>query len=192
VLARIAAAARAGVSLVQIREPGLEADALLHMVQLCVRAVKGTRARIIVNERLDVALAAGAHGLHLPGRSMPAGRVRAAVPPGFVIGRSVHELDEVSAVSGAEGLDYLVFGTVFDTAAKPGRRGAGVDQLARAVRRTSLPVLAVGGMNLDRVGEVAVAGAAGFAAIGLFAGAPPAEMPALVRAAASPFARREG
>ena len=98
-----------------------------------VAAVRGTRARILVNDRPDVALAAGAHGVHLRGDSAPARRVRAAVPPSFLIGRSVHSLDEIAQVSDEGSVDYLLFGTVFATASKPDRPASGIAGLAEAV-----------------------------------------------------------
>lgn len=166
---RIAAAARAGVHLIQVRERDLDGGPLLDLVRQCVEAVRHTRARVIVNERLDVALAAGAHGVHLRGDSMPAARVRPIVPAGFLIGRSIHSVEEAQAASR---VDYLVFGTVFETASKAGRTPAGVTALASAVAVTSVPVLAVGGVTVQNARAVAATGAAGVAAIGLFASQP--------------------
>ncbi len=168
VVAHVAALAHAGVHLVQIRERDLEAGALLTLVRRCVEAVRGTGTRVLVNDRVDVALAAGAHGVHLRGDSMPAARVRALVGRPFVLGRSVHALDEGVAVTAAGGLDYLLFGTVFETSSKPGRAAAGVDSLARLAAAVRLPVLAIGGMSVDRVAAVARSGAVGVAGIGLF------------------------
>jgi len=162
---RTAAAARTGVHLIQIREPHLEAGSLASLVRLCLRAVAGTRARVIVNDRLDVALVTGAHGVHLRESSAPARRVRAVTPPGFLVGRSIHSAADAVRVSGEGGLDYLLFGTVFPTPSKPGTAGAGVAGLRAAVLATSLPVLAIGGVDGGRVADVARAGAAGFAAI---------------------------
>jgi thiamine monophosphate synthase len=85
------------------------------------------------------------------------------------VGRSVHAADEAAAASRAGGLDYQLFGTVFESASKPGRTPAGLDALRDAVAATTLPVLAVGGMTHERWPEVRAVGAAGFAAIGLFA-----------------------
>jgi thiamine-phosphate diphosphorylase len=172
VVARAAWAARAGVHLIQVRERDLDGAALTTLVRRCVEAVRGTRARVLVNDRVDVALAAGAHGVHLRADSMPASRVRALCPPGFVVGRSVHTRDEAVAVAAGGGLDYLLFGTVFATASKPGRPPAGLRALSDVALAVSLPVLAVGGITPDKVHEVVGAGAAGFAAIGMFAAAP--------------------
>jgi thiamine-phosphate pyrophosphorylase len=167
-VATIGAAASAGVDLVQVRQPALDTRTLVAVVRGALEAVQGTRARVLVNERLDVALAAGAHGVHLKEDSMPAARLRAAAPRGLLIGRSVHSVDAVRRAD-VETLDYLVFGTVFETPSKPGREAAGADALAAAVRETRLPVLAIGGMTLGRLAPVSRAGAAGIAAIRLFA-----------------------
>lgn len=184
---RVAWAARAGVHLVQVRERDLDGGPLTALVRRCVEAVRGSRARVLVNDRLDVALAAGAHGVHLRADSMPASRVRALCPPGFVVGRSVHARAEaVEAVAGG-GLDYLMFGTVFPTLSKPGRAPAGPSSLADVAAASGVPVLAVGGISPDNLGEVAAAGAAGFAAIGLFAVASEAALAGSVAAATAAF-----
>lgn len=168
-LEHVARAVQAGVHLIQVRQPDLDGGALLRLVERCVAAARGSRARIIVNDRLDVALAAGAHGLHLRSGSMPAARVRAIVPERFLIGRSVHGADDARRVTAAGGLDYLIAGTVFASASKPGVTGIGLDGLRAVVSATSLPVLAIGGMTLESVRRLRGTGAAGFAAIGLFA-----------------------
>jgi thiamine-phosphate pyrophosphorylase len=123
-----------------------------------------------VNDRLDIALACGADGVHLRGDSIPARQVRLHTPQSFLVGRSIHALEEVDS---AGPVDYLIAGTVFATESKPGKSGRdllGVDGLAAVVRAASLPVLAIGGVTMDRVPEVMRTGAAGVAAIGLFLG----------------------
>ncbi len=171
-LAIIEAAARAGVDLVQIRERDLPARALVAFVRRAVEATRATRARVVVNDRLDVALAAEAAGVHLRGDSPPADRVRAVVPPGFLVGRSVHSEAEAVAVASRGGVDYLIAGTVFPTASKaPGHPTLGLDGLGRIVQRVGVPVLGIGGITLATVASVARAGA-GVAAVGLFS--PPA------------------
>jgi thiamine-phosphate diphosphorylase len=171
-VARVGAAARAGVQLIQVRERDLDGGPLTRLVARCVDAVRNTATRIVVNERTDVALAAGAHGVHLRGDSLPAARVRAIVPRGFLIGRSVHSVAEVRAAAAEGALDYLLFGTVFPSASKAGRPAAGVAALAAAVGATTIPVLAVGGVAVETAAGVAATGAAGAAAIGLFASGP--------------------
>jgi len=162
-------AAAAGVHLVQIRERDLEARDLCRLVARCVAAVAGTRTRILVNDRLDVALAAGAHGVHLRGDSVPASRARPLAPIGFLIGRSVHSRAEAVAATAGGSVDYLLFGTVFTTPSKPGQTPAGVSALAEVVRATPLPVLAVGGVSPETAAQLPATGCAGFAAIGWFA-----------------------
>ncbi len=169
-LRSIAAAARAGIDLVQIREGHLDDRALVELTRQAVVAVGGTAARVLVNGRPDIALAAGAAGVHLPGTALPAPRVRSIVPSGFVIGRSVHTVEEASDAESAGGCDYLVFGTVYPSTSKPaGQPVAGLVGLAAVCARVRLPVLAIGGMAVDRIRPVALAGAAGLAAISLFA-----------------------
>ncbi len=159
-------AARAGVDLIQVREPGLEARDLARLVRAVIAAARPAGARVVVNDRLDVALACGADGVHLKASSMPAGAVRRLAPVPFLVGRSAHDLREVrAAVDG--GVDYLTFGTVFRSASKrPDWPLAGVAGLQEAVRAAApVPVLAIGGVNPDTASDVAAAGAAGVAVI---------------------------
>ena len=186
-VAQAAAAARAGVHLIQIRERDLDAASLTRIVANAVGAVRGTASRVLVNDRIDVALAAGAHGVHLRGDSVPAARARQIVPPGFVLGRSVHTLAEAASATDAGGLDYLLFGHVFETSSKPGLKAAGVTTLSDIARATPLPVLAVGGMTVDRMDEVARTGASGFAAIELFADCSADRLQVVVRKASLAF-----
>jgi thiamine-phosphate pyrophosphorylase len=179
--ALVAAAVRAadrGADVIQIRERDLSDIALLGLVRALLAAVAGRPVRVLVNDRADVAIAAGAHGVHLRGDSPPASRiaaVAAAAAPArqaadrFIIGRSVHSLADVDAAVADGGCDYLMFGTVFPSAGKPPDHPvAGVERLAEACRRSTLPVIAIGGMTPEREPEIARAGAAGLAAIGWF------------------------
>lgn len=173
----VGAAGQAGVDLIQIRERDLEAGELAVLVRNCVAAVAGTQAKIVVNDRADVALAAGAHGVHLRSDSIDARSIRGLLPPDAVVGRSVHRAEEAAAVAAAGGLDYLIFGTLFPTASKDELpRVTAVRELSSACALIPLPVLAIGGMTSDHAEEVARTGAAGVAAIGLFL--PPAGVPA--------------
>jgi thiamine-phosphate pyrophosphorylase len=162
-------AAEAGVDLIQVRERDLEAAALAALVTDILAATRGTATRIIVNDRLDVAIACGAAGVHLRGDSMPVAAARRLASPGFLIGRSVHTVDDVERAAGA---DYLIAGTVFPTASKSGdpqHPVLGVEGLRAMVRAARAPVLAIGGITDERIVQINAAGAAGFAAIGLFA-----------------------
>lgn len=165
-------AARAGVDLIQIRERDLPARALVDLTRRAVRACRDTRARVVVNDRVDVALAAQAHGVHLRADSPPAGRVRAVAPEGWLVGRSVHSETEAVEVAAAGGVDYLVAGPVFATRSKAaGHPTLGVEALARIVARVRVPVLAIGGLTLATIPAVVAVGA-GVAAIGVFLGEP--------------------
>jgi thiamine-phosphate pyrophosphorylase len=170
----VESAARAGVDLIQVRERDLEARDLVNLVRQCVTAVEGTAARVLVNDRADVAVAAGAHGVHLRGDSIAAPRVRTLLTRGASVGRSVHSAAEAVAACREGALDYLIFGTLFETPSKPrAHRLATLDELTAACRAVQaggrqLPVMAIGGMTVERAALAAAAGAAGIAAIGLF------------------------
>ena len=179
-VALIGAAAEAGVDLVQIREHGLADRVLGDLAARAVERTRGTRTRVVVNDRVDVALAHGAAGVHLRSDSFSAARVRAGTPPNWIVGRSIHGLDEGARVTAAAGLDYVLLGTVFESASKPGRRPIGTGVLRDAAKTLPVPVLAIGGITLERVPEIAASGAAGLAAIGLFA-APGGDAPTGLR-----------
>jgi len=190
VVQQVRAAAAAGIHLVQVRERDLPTRDLLNLVRRCVEAARGTSTRVLVSDRADVALAAGAHGVHLPSNGVPPSRLRRLVPGGFIIGRSVHDAVEAARVTDEGGVDYLVFGTVFPTSSKPGVPAAGVSALAAAAEAVTVPVLAIGGITLERVSAIAAAGAAGFAAIGLFSVRGPdrvAQLQVVVREASEVF-----
>jgi thiamine-phosphate diphosphorylase len=197
----VARAVDAGIDLVQIREPDLPATILLDLVRAAVARSGDAATRIIVNDRVDVALAAGAHGVHLGARSLPAERVRSIVPRGFLVGCSIHSVEEARGLAAPSQpsardpqasrlpvIDYLVAGTVFPTRSKPAAtRFLGTDGLSAIVRETAIPVLAIGGIGLERLAAVGATGAAGFAAIRLFADASPGELHTLVERARRTF-----
>jgi thiamine-phosphate pyrophosphorylase len=171
-VARIRRAADAGVDWVQIREREMEASELVALSKAALVACAG-RARVLLNDRLDVALAAGAAGVHLRGESMPAREVipwvRAGnAPAEFLVGVSCHSLEDARQAESA-GASYLFFGPVFETPAKK-QFGApqGVTKLAEICRLVRIPVLAIGGMSGNRSAECLRAGAAGIAAIRMF------------------------
>lgn len=192
-------AAAADIDLLQVREPDLDDVTLLRLVERMCAAARGSRTRVLVNDRVDIAMAAGAAGVHLRESSYPAARARALLGDEAIVGRSVHvhagdatsSAPSASSASSmapadAEGLDYVVFGTVFATRSKPeGHPLAGLDGLRAAVQGwTPLPVLAIGGVTEARVGEIAATGAAGVAAIGLFLDTAASAGPAAARRSA--------
>jgi thiamine-phosphate pyrophosphorylase len=172
-LAPIRHAIAAGINWIQVRERDLPARELLRLVQQAVAAAAGLATKILVNDRLDVALAAGAAGVHLGGESAPVAEVarwcRAGhAPAGFLIGASCHSLDEAQAAERA-GADYVFFGPVFATPSKLAfGPPQGVTKLAEVCRGVRIPVLAIGGITTESAAACLRAGAAGLAAIRLF------------------------
>jgi thiamine-phosphate pyrophosphorylase len=153
----------AGIGAVQLREKDLE-DRALYELTVRARAVLPPAVRLLVNGRADVALAAGADGVHLPADGVPVAPLRRRFGPGVLIGRSAHRLDEVESARD-EGADYVTFGPVYAT---PGKGSpVGLQELGRAAA-SGIPVYALGGVTLGAFGELAGAGAAGIAAIRLF------------------------
>ena len=162
-------AAASGVDLIQIRERDLSDRDLADLVRAMTSAVSGFQTRVLVNDRLDVAIAAGASGVHLRADSVAASRARVVAPPGFLIGRSVHHLEEARAAAADGGCDYLLFGTVFPSTGKPeGHAVAGLDAIGAVCRSVEVPVIGIGGVDAARARTLAEAGAAGAAAVELF------------------------
>jgi thiamine-phosphate pyrophosphorylase len=180
----IAQAARAGVDWIQLREKDLEGRALLELAGKAVAAgdeaatsrAAGQPARILVNDRLDVAWAARAAGVHLGENSIPVGDVarwrNPAGRPDFQVGVSCHSI-EAAERAAADGADYLFFGPVFATPSKQAfGPPQGLQKLERVCRAVSIPVLAIGGITPQNAHACLHAGAAGVAAIRLFQQAP--------------------
>ncbi len=160
----LAAIARADADWVQIREKDLPARDLFKLVQAALPLGK----KIIVNTRMDVALAAGAAGLHLPQNSIRAGRWRSIAPPGFLIGVSCHGVESVRAAE-QEGADYVLFAPVFAPLSKPSHSPSlGLAALSEASRSVRIPVLALGGITRKNAAACIEHGAAGVAAISLY------------------------
>jgi thiamine-phosphate pyrophosphorylase len=157
----IARNAAAGVDYIQIRERDLPARNLLDLARRAVGVARDSR--ILVNDRADIALAAGAHGVHLRSGSIAPQEMRKITPPGFVIAVSTHSETDIER---AEGADFVVYGPVF---ASPGKgEPVGLDGLRRAVAIARMPVFALGGINAGNAAECIRAGAAGLAAIRMF------------------------
>lgn len=154
----------AGVDLIQIRERDLDAQPLEGLTRRVVARTERTSTRVLVNDRADVARAAGAHGVHLRGDSAPVARVR-AMDPGWILGRSIHGQSDLAPAAGA---DYVLLGTMFETRSKPGAVTQTMEALAATVRAATMPVFVIGGLTPSRAAECARAGAQGVAAIGAF------------------------
>lgn len=158
-------AIEAGVDVVQLRERDMDAGPLLALASRIVARAAATRTLVLVNDRADVAMAAGAAGVHLPSTGVPADRLR-ALEPAWVLGRSIHVGDTPSDPGEC---DYLLFGTVFPSESKgEGSPVAGLDALHAAALAAGPPVVAIGGITPDRARACLGAGAAGVAAIGAF------------------------
>jgi len=155
----IAAAIQAGVDWVQIREKDLPARRLLALAESALKyAPPQGNTRVVVNDRLDVALAACAHGVHLGTRSMPA----------EVVGVSCHSLEEALAAQAA-GADYVLLGPIFATPSKLAYGAPlGLARLREVTARVSIPVFALGGITPDRLAACREHGAAGIAGIRIF------------------------
>lgn len=161
-----------GVDLIQIRRKFMETRPLMRLAEPAVQRARGGPSRVIINGRLDAALALGAAGVHLGHDALPAETVRAIVPPGFLVGVSCHSLEEAKAAESA-GANYLLLGPVFETPSKLAYGPPlGLDRFGQIAAQIKTPTLALGGMTIERVKPCLEAGAAGIAAIRLFEEAP--------------------
>lgn len=161
-------AIRAGVGLVQVREKDLATEELVALVRAAVDAARGTASRVVVNDRLDVALALGAAGVHLGTRSLPANVAREQAPEGFLVGVSCHSLEEALAAESARA-DYIVLGPIFETPSKLAfGPPLGLGTLKDVAGRVRIPLLALGGIRVERVKACLEAGATGVAGISVF------------------------
>jgi thiamine-phosphate diphosphorylase len=159
---RAAQAARAGVDVIQVREKDLADGALRHLAAQVTAAVAGTAARVLVNGRPDVALAAGAAGVQLPEEGLPVAEVKRAFPT-LELGASCHSLEAARRAADG-GADFVLLGPVFATPGKE-ERALGLRTLAAVAAAVAVPVHAIGGVTPERAASLRAAGARGGAAI---------------------------
>src|SRR5579859_6619798 len=149
-----------GVDIVQLREKGLEAGEELALLEVFAAACRRHGKLLAVNDRADVALAAGADVLHLGQDDLPVRVARRVLGPGPLIGRSSHSPAQADAAAAEPGVDYFCAGPVWTTPTKPGRPATGPDLLAHVARQApARPWFAIGGISLARLDEVLAAGA---------------------------------
>jgi thiamine-phosphate pyrophosphorylase len=152
-----------GATMVQLRAPNLTARQLERAASALVPKAS---VPVVVSSRCDVALAAGAAGVNLPERDIRVAEARTLMGQRLV-GRSVHSIDSAVAAE-REGADYVIFGPVWPSPSHRNEKPQGLPALAEVARALRIPVLAIGGVTLERAKECARAGAAGYAAITLF------------------------
>jgi thiamine-phosphate pyrophosphorylase len=178
----VAAALDGGVNVVQLREKDLTARELWALA-VRLRDVTAGRALLVINDRLDVAVAVEADGVHLGGHSLPASEARTVVGHGRLVGCSVHDRAEAEAAARG-GADYLLVGTLYPSRSKPGRVAAGPALLEELREHVDLPLVGIGGIIPRNAREVLSAGGRGVAVISAIMAAPdPAAAAARLRQA---------
>jgi thiamine-phosphate diphosphorylase len=156
-------AIKKGATIVQLRAPAMTAREL---EREAAALVPKASVPVVVSSRCDVALAAGAAGVNLPERDISVAAARDLLGQRLV-GRSVHSV-QAAVEAEREGADYVIFGPVWPSPSHPDEKARGTRALAEVARSVNIPVLAIGGINAERVNECADAGAAGFAAISMY------------------------
>jgi len=186
----VEAAVEGGVNVVQLREKDLPAGELFSL-GMRLREVTRGKALLLINDRVDVAQACGADGVHLPENGLPTPIARWVMGRNAIVGRSVHSV-EAAAQAERDGADLVQLGTIFVSPSKPDSPPAGSALLREAADAISIPVLAVGGVTPENAGEAIAAGASGVAVISAICGAddPKAAAEALVEAMTEAWRQR--
>ena len=164
---QVASFVRAGATVVQLRAKHLNSRELYDAAMSLGEIVKDTRTTLLVNDRVDIALAADSHGVHLGQDDLHPSDAREILGPNAVIGFSTHNLEQIAEAARLP-LDYIAFGPVFETSTKENPDPVvGTDLLVKAVAAAgSIPVVAIGGIGPENVSEIAPAGASAAAVIG--------------------------
>lgn len=157
------AALDGGVRAVQLREKDLEGGELYQLAATLRELTSHYQARLLINDRIDVALATDADGVHLGQTSFPVTVARQLLGPEKLIGVSTHSQEEITA---AEGADFILFGPVYFTPSKAAYGAPqGVERLRQAVGQSAVPVIAIGGVKEEQISEVLATGAHGIGVI---------------------------
>ncbi len=171
----VQAAIRGGATVVQLREKEASTRAMIELGQALLEITRAAGIPLIVNDRVDVALAIGAEGVHVGQDDMPAAMARRLIGPDRILGVSARTVEEAIQAQ-RDGADYLGAGDVFGTPTKPDAGAPiGVEGLARIARAVSIPVVAIGGVTPQNASAAIEAGAVGVAVISAVVGAPDPE-----------------
>lgn len=186
----VASAVAGGVTMVQLRDRSLPASQLLDLARRLKTITRG-KSLLIVNDRVDVAIAVEADGAQLPEDGIPTLVARGLIGKYALLGRSVHSV-ETAVQAGREGAEFVIAGTIYKSASKPDVKPVGPGLIADIAKAMDLPVIAVGGITADKVEEVVAAGAAGVAVISAITKAddPKAAAEELSKALAEAWAKR--
>ncbi len=160
---KVEQAVAGGVTMVQLREKDLSGGELLKLAEAIERKISG-RALFIINDRIDVALAVNADGVHLGESAMPVAMARRLLGPGKLVGRSVHSLHGARNAE-AEGAAYLIAGTIYETRSKPGKLPEGLALLKEIAGNLGIPCLGIGGVTAQNAQALIEAGAYGAAVV---------------------------
>ena len=156
------------VDWIQLREKHLAARSLAELARTVIHIARSGRTKVLINSRIDVAIACCADGVQLPGDSLPVATVRSIAPRDWLIGVSAHTLEEAHAAQ-SDGANYVLFGPVFESISKQGYGSKqGLETLRWVCNHMTIPVLALGGVTMENSASCIDSGAAGVAGISLF------------------------
>lgn len=168
----VEAAIRGGASVVQLREKGATTREMLALGRALLKLTRQAGLPLLVNDRIDVALALDAEGVHVGHDDMPAGLARGLIGPDRILGVSAETVEQAQEAEAA-GADYLGVGDIFGTSSKPdAKEPIGLGRLAEIAQLVSIPVVGIGGITLENAAVVIQAGARGVAVIRAVVGAP--------------------
>ncbi len=180
-----------GVGMVQLRDRSMPAGELLELARKLKLATRG-KALMVINDRVDVAEAVEADGIHIPEDGLPTRAVRSIMGRYAVLGRSVHSVEAAHQAS-RDGAEFVIAGTIYKSPSKPDVKPVGPGLIAEITKDVSQPVLAIGGVTADKVDELIKAGAAGVAVVSAISKAedPKAAAQELTKALSEAWANRE-